>query len=285
MNLCQRKPSVRSALGKHPLPLMTSLVLALFLWSCSSGGGSGKKEEPKDPDGTPSTGEAEAIPEEVPFPPWKGAWDSDVADEKIKPCAPGQAFAAGKCFDEVHFTNGSISLTRPGETFTFVEVGRPLSRFILDNYTFSEKWDESFILINERIVNMRINAGLYYRYWFLPERIKVSATHDPRDLSSSVFEGAEFPLSSDNGGVLVDANGYPQPHYFRGSIHVCAHKVALPLIQMDVEANCNTSIGSSGDFQFKSTLGDVLLEFESMKTTLARRQADWIEVGDTYGLR
>lgn len=253
--------------------------------SCSSNTGSAKDTDPKNPDGQMPQTDLEAVPDDGPYRSWKYEWESDVSDEKLKPCGAGKPFANGKCFDEVHFTSESISLTKSGETLTLFEAGWPLNSFILDHYKFSEEEGDSDVLINERIANINAKTGLWARYWFLPLKIKVSKTADKKDLSKAVFESAEFLLSFSYGTEKIGQFGLPESTYFNGSISLCGKTIRLPLTQKSIEETCKTALGSASEFKFVSAFGEVLAKIESLETVLADRRAHSIEIGNTRGVR
>lgn len=282
MKLYDRNRSMKSPRNnKGSAFLLLSMAVGLVMVSCSSGSNSGDNDGQKK---TRGNGSQDALPVS-PFNDWKDEWESDVSDAKVKPCPAGKAFAAGTCFDEVHVTSKRIALSRPGETFTFVEAGRTLSPFILANYTFSEDRGDSFILINERLSSIQSRTVWLGRYWFLPVKIRVSRTNNPKDLSKAVFLGAEFPLASSHGTAERDAYGLPVLVYFKGSVTICGETVALPLTQKTLEASCDASVGSAEEYGFESSYGSTRAYLETPKEKLSERRMYSLAIGDTAGLR
>jgi hypothetical protein len=267
------------------LSLLATLSLSFSQLSCSSGSNSAKDVGAKNPVADGPQNDLDAVPDDGPFRSWKYEWESDVSDAKLKPCDAGKPFANGKCYNEVHFTDESITLKSPNETFTFLEAGKPLTPFVLEHYVFSKEDGGDFILINERLASINSRTGFLQRYWFLPSKIRVSKTEDKRDLSKAVFLAAEFPLAMSYGSTKTDQFGFPESIYFKGSISLCGKTVPLPLTQKTIESTCDYVLGSGGGFGFQSAYGRTLLEIEVLETTLPERRAHWMAIGNTDGLR
>lgn len=263
-----------------------AISLSCFsVWSCSSGSNVAKDIGNQVPSAGGPQNDSDAVPDEGPFRSWKYEWESDVSDQKLKPCEAGKPFANGKCWDEVHFTSESISLKNPGETFIFLEVGKPLTPFVLEHYVFSEESGDDFILINERIAKIKSKTGLWQEYWFLPMKIRVSKTVDYRELSQSVFLAAEFSLASTYSETKTDQWGLPELTFFRGSISLCGKNLPLPATYGAIESACNPVPGSTEPYFVESPYGRVSYNVEQLKTTLLDRRVTSFSIGKIYGLR
>jgi hypothetical protein len=209
-----------------------------------------------------------------------GLWGSDVSDERVKPCPMEKIFANGGCYDEVQISESRISLNRGGESLTLFEAGKTLLPFILEHYRYSSlASDGSMILINERLARLDPWISFGNRYWFLPDRIRVSPTENLKDLSDAVFLGATFPLAFHYGTTALDPLGYPLFWFVKGTASLCGKVFSLPVTQGAYESRCRTVIGSADPIQETQEWGEVTFKLEALQTTVAARRVYQLELG------
>lgn len=245
---------------------ISTVFCSVIFWSaCGSGKNSPNTNPPLAPTETPpgsSNAGGQPGSDET-----GQKWRSDITDAVVTPCANGQIFAKGTCFDELNFSEDRLELKSPGTSFVVFSRGQPMGSDLANLYRYSSGYSSdrklqprsSMKIVNEGISRLKNYNYLFlgYPYWFLPLEMEVSQDGDGRDLSSEKISLVEFPLNFSFG---FGSSGMPAREWSaRGTATFCGKSMPLPVTQKNLEEACNQNIGSATTVTLNSAAGGSLV--------------------------